>query len=789
MRKTFTRYVLLLAVLLLCSVAKAQNDDYGWKLSSDGTEWLYTYTTQPRNGYVNGYYYTNIIGTITFSFRNETTKDRIANDRWADFKMRIGNIEGFNSSGNIKFYGYYGETRYNLTSSYSRYKGNDGKIYEKDFPFYFTYYKSENVNRSDYNWIFPNDHVFNDGYWWDMDVQSSIKIFLVAKNGDYLETISIPRPRDPETMNLCYSTTEGTIRHYRTNMYNRYDKKWESLNKSVRFAKKSGDGTYLFNPVWTQFTTGEYVDENDPVNPGIGRLKAENKYVTALDWTGEINDNSVVAAQYNKDNNKYELSLNAVLPMTTKENAKDLSSHFMMQAIVRAPKDGVIQMGLQYADPVTKQYKYIYPDNAKVKGVGMSDDPNNQIYGTIYPTGRVDYLKRIANGGWVKLEGAMRIVNPNSTVDADLWTMECWGRMLLSSDQPFQVSDVFLLWRPNQDTYYQTSANGADNDVNDKNINTSWVDLSNQRKFSLFDRGDNLNRVVKVGANSIFSLEGHEHPCNVVVEGKDGAIGHTPLLYLTDRGVLTTDADGFKVNTGVWANQDNTQYKRSGYTFGVNEGFTADKVWFDRNFARKQYGDKYYSMSTICLPFAMDANDLQKFNVTNAYEFSTANGNTATFKEVTATEADKPYLIEPSEAIETANDTPLEFANKEIPASNIAAGDFIGTYKFDRLPATDGGYTNYIFGFNTQKFNYVKSTGANFKPFRAYLRSATANGAKSIVLSFDGTANGIDQTLAPQERSNAPIYSIDGKMVSPMGSFDGLQKGVYIQNGKKIIIK
>lgn len=265
-----------------------------------------------------------------------------------------------------------------------------------------------------------------------------------------------------------------------------------------------------------------------------------------------------------------------------------------------------------------------------------------------------------------------------------------------------------------------------------------------------------------------------------------------PLLYLTDRGVLTHDNGSFKANTGVWLNKDRKQYMKSGYTFGVNEAFTADKVWFDRKFARrKDANGKYHSMSTICLPFAMNATELSKFNVTNAYEFVNANDNTATFKEVQSTEADKPYLIEPTAAIETANETPIEFVNKQIPASNIATGDFIGTYQYRNLPAKDGEFTNYIFGFNTQKFNYVKSTGASFKPFRAYLRSKQPTGslAKSIEFKiWDGSVTGIEQIDAKDNTpSHAPIYTIDGRMVSPTGNLQLLPQGIYIQNGKKII--
>ena len=360
--------------------------------------------------------------------------------------------------------------------------------------------------------------------------------------------------------------------------------------------------------------------------------------------------------------------------------------------------------------------------------------------------------------------------------------------IVLTSDKPFEVSDVFLLWRPDQPGFYQTSANRFELSKADKNIDESWIDLSAENKFSLFDRGANLNRVVKVNPATTLGHAGHEHPCNVVVNGK------TPLLYLTDKGVRQTHSsnDHCLVHTGAWLNDNKEQYMESGYTFGVNEGFTADKVWFDRKFARRQDANgKYHSMSTICLPFAMNATELSKFNVTKAYEFDTATGNTATFKEVTSTVADKPYLIEPSEAITTANEKPIEFGKKDIPASNIAPGDFIGTYQYRTLPAKDGEYTNYIFGFNTQKFNYVKSTGASFKPFRAYLRSKQSAGslAKSIEFKiWDGSVTGIEQIDAKDNTpSHAPIYTIDGRMISPTGNLQLLPQGIYIQNGKKII--
>lgn len=758
-------HTLLIMCIALLSCVTAQAGDNEWTVNPNNKkELLYTYRTK---NYTYGKY--TLHGEIRFSFVNERV-NREANDNWKDFHMRIGNV---NENGVIY-----------KTSGYVKVVGTDasGTLYNLSNYCHFHYYNS-NINEDKNDLVEFDDFVVQGGGWWDMDVQSSIKLFFKDYTGKVLETVRIPRPIDSEVK--CYSTTEGSlladqkllVRHYRTNLLNRYNDFNQHMNKGVMYVKNNGDGTYLFDPVWEEFkTTDDY-----------GNQYARNTYKQkALGWTGQVGNDKVVVAPKGTDG-KYRLTINALMPVATIEEQKDGLAYTLLQAIVRAPKGAKVRMSVKAWDYVDKKYNWAETDGAVVAGVGIDDNPDltkNTAYGTVNKHGRVDYLKREANGGWLKLEFPVRLKQVENKPGQE---METRGYMILTSDQEFEVSDIFMLWRPNQPGYYQTSANYNPNKMVDYDMNTSYIDLTAEKKFSLFDRGDNLNRVVKVNANTTFALKGHEHPCNVLVEGRN-----MPLLYLTDRGVLTHDNGSFKANTGVWIDKNKEKYMKSGYTFGVNDAFTADKVWFDRNFAyTTDANGKSHSMSTICLPFAMDATDLSKFKVSKAYEFKTANGNTATFQEVTSTEADKPYLIEPSEAISTANDKPLEFSNKQIPASKIADGDFIGTYKYRNLPATENGYGNYIFGFNTQKFNYVKSTGASFKPFRAYLRSKQSAGnlAKSIEFKiWDGSVTGIEQIDAKDNTpSHAPIYTIDGRMVSPTGNLQLLPQGIYIQNGKKII--
>ena len=76
---------------------------------------------------------------------------------------------------------------------------------------------------------------------------------------------------------------------------------------------------------------------------------------------------------------------------------------------------------------------------------------------------------------------------------------------------------------------------------------------------------------------------------------------------------------------------------------------------------------------------------------------------------------------------------------------------------------------------------------ANMKGFRAYfqLKGETASLARAFSIDFgDGETTGISLTPAPSPKGEGSIYTLDGRRISK-----ATQKGVYIQNGKKVIIR
>lgn len=99
-----------------------------------------------------------------------------------------------------------------------------------------------------------------------------------------------------------------------------------------------------------------------------------------------------------------------------------------------------------------------------------------------------------------------------------------------------------------------------------------------------------------------------------------------------------------------------------------------------------------------------------------------------------------------------------------------------------------------IYSFNPDG-TFGKHKFDTLNPFRMYLKVTSNNNisANSPVfyssINPNGGTTGINAVHTDAAQKSALIYSIDGKLVSSNGSTAGLAKGVYIQNGKKVVVK
>lgn len=183
--------------------------------------------------------------------------------------------------------------------------------------------------------------------------------------------------------------------------------------------------------------------------------------------------------------------------------------------------------------------------------------------------------------------------------------------------------------------------------------------------------------------------------------------------------------------------------------------------------------------NTIALPFAVT--DLSVFGEgAKAYELTGYNDGALNFKAAETLKAGSPYVL----YVETAAEANVNFKFKgvDITATEPATVGFNDA----KFVAT---YAPMAAGTMTGKYGVVPSTGkiqkgsanASMKGFRAYFElPAGANGARMIIDGEDVTA--ISSIITDAENGNA-IYNLNGQRVK------AATKGVYIINGKKMIIK
>ena len=157
----------------------------------------------------------------------------------------------------------------------------------------------------------------------------------------------------------------------------------------------------------------------------------------------------------------------------------------------------------------------------------------------------------------------------------------------------------------------------------------------------------------------------------------------------------------------------------------------------------------------------------QTEGVVKAYTVTATTETAATLTEVTEIPAEEGFLLKgnPSTVYTlkaTSGVSPItNLLIGTLTATEVPAGSFVLASRSD------------IFGF------YPTASGLEIPAHKAYLPSTTS---PSRMLVIAGETTGIS-TLETEDQNQQTIYTLQGTRAS------SLHRGLYIQNGKKIIIK
>lgn len=209
--------------------------------------------------------------------------------------------------------------------------------------------------------------------------------------------------------------------------------------------------------------------------------------------------------------------------------------------------------------------------------------------------------------------------------------------------------------------------------------------------------------------------------------------------------------------------------------------------------------------STICLPFDMTeaqvkeafGNDVQLGDFVGAdSEFDDADnvtGITVSFNDASVIEANHPYIIKVSEPVEEftidgvdivadEDEAYIEFDNGKSGSRRVVYSGFYGTYHAGTV------LDEFTLFLSSNKF-YYSDGSIKMKGYRAYFAFldilTEIEGGPHVKIFFGGDDDetGIDRVITGR-RTEDDVYDLSGRRVGRQP-----QRGIYIVNGKKVVIK
>ena len=368
----------------------------------------------------------------------------------------------------------------------------------------------------------------------------------------------------------------------------------------------------------------------------------------------------------------------------------------------------------------------------------------------------------------------------NKTIDLQLMNFSLDGGQSFIGDifvenVPYITDDagnVVLKKELNQFAIFGDAAQDINAGITALNLNGTLTDKKLNATITITWMG--MPIVVKVTPSDATSIDATGISGVDFEAVRTGLTNHNALIYADAEATGATDND---IVGGTCANLTITE----GYAFHAPKAFTATKVSYDRVF---KFGNDY--VSSFVLPFAMHTTDVDG----KVYKFHAVNGDNVNFTEVTGQlEANKPYLIVANSAnpFSTALAKEVEIAatpeTMVVKADNAPGFAHIGSYNTTEVNSDN--ITTY-YGYTGG--NFVKAKTGTLNPFRTLIK-ATGTTATQFSLKLDGEVTGIIGVNT--ELGKVDVYNLEGKLVRSQveaaTALQGLEKGVYVINGKKVM--
>ena len=285
-------------------------------------------------------------------------------------------------------------------------------------------------------------------------------------------------------------------------------------------------------------------------------------------------------------------------------------------------------------------------------------------------------------------------------------------------------------------------------------------------------------KVTSDGGNQVTAyatVNGNHHYVAASPENNATLVTSTVEFDVTGDADVTIGAVGlrngeFNVEGGCWYKCDNFRLTYLGHTLNVNEeaGMAANDWYTAVTVNRPVKADIW---NTFVVPFDMAIPEGWTVKALTGSELKNDNV-TLIFTDAEAIEAGVPYMVRTNEAVDAISTENVQVST--VPANATTDHvEFVGVYEAGKVPTG-------AFFISSNTFYEAADETNTIKAFRAYIQPTVAN-ARSISYRTDDETTDIEPSTL-----NVPstvIYDLMGRRVTTM------VKGIYIVNGKKVVIK
>lgn len=213
--------------------------------------------------------------------------------------------------------------------------------------------------------------------------------------------------------------------------------------------------------------------------------------------------------------------------------------------------------------------------------------------------------------------------------------------------------------------------------------------------------------------------------------------------------------------------------------YGTTEKYQAKEVW--KNFTNIKESDPTTitisvgadGLASYCPQFGVDFSNAEHIA---AYKAS-VNGSTVNLTKVMTVAAGEGVLLRSLSGGATQEILPVAEATKN------EGNAFVGTLEDVILSETEGSVTNFVLSKVDGVVGFYKANGTKVVAGKAYLPVENyQSGARGLTVMFDDTTS-ISEVESQQSTIDDAIYTLGGVRVK------NPTKGLYIKNGKKVVIK